>query len=138
MSICLYLCHQIEHKPRKKCCRKVSTSPVSEGFSPLGLGRKGDASILLNLDEFEAIRLADNLGLYHEEAAARMGVSRATFGRIIGEARSKLADALINGKRLRIANLDTHILTQCSSCGEMNCLCNKERPCCKDDSASKS
>ena len=58
--------------------------------------------VLLSLDEFEAIRLADNEGLYHEEAAVRMNVSRATFGRILDNARGKVADAIINGKALKI------------------------------------
>ena len=115
--------------PRKKCCRKVSTSPISDGFTPLGVGVKQSLSILLNLDEFEAIRLADHLALYHEEAAERMGISRATFGRIIGEARSKVADALVNGKRLQIANTNAHTLSECISCGHENCRCNKEKPC---------
>ena len=41
-------------------------------------------------------------GLYHREAAACMKVSRQTFGRIVISARRKIADALINGKALRI------------------------------------
>ncbi|OPX94719.1 MAG: hypothetical protein A4E62_02823 [Syntrophorhabdus sp. PtaU1.Bin002] len=56
----------------------------------------------LGLDELEALRLADLEGLYQEEAAARMNVSRPTFGRIINEARRKVADAIINGKVLVI------------------------------------
>jgi predicted DNA-binding protein (UPF0251 family) len=120
--------------PRKKCCRKVSISPVSEGFSPLGMSKRSSLSIILNLDEFEAIRLADHLGLYHEEAATKMGISRATFGRIVADARGKVADALVNGKRLQIAGIDTHKLIECSDCGETNCLCSKEKHCCKHDS----
>jgi predicted DNA-binding protein (UPF0251 family) len=56
----------------------------------------------MTLDELEALRLADLLGLYHEEAAGRMGVSRATFGRIVERARRKSAEALVEGKALRI------------------------------------
>lgn len=58
--------------------------------------------MVLGLDELEAIRLADLLGLYHEEAAEHMGVSRATFGRILESARKKVAEALVFGKGLRI------------------------------------
>lgn len=57
----------------------------------------------LELDEVEAIRLADLEGLYQVEAAARMGVSRQTFANIVARARSKVADALIHGKALKIA-----------------------------------
>jgi len=60
--------------------------------------------VSLGLDELEAMRLADYDGLYHEEAATSMNVSRATFGRIINEARRKVADAIIHGKALTIEN----------------------------------
>jgi hypothetical protein len=57
---------------------------------------------MLGEDELEAIRLADFEGLYQEEAAERMHVSRQTFGRIIASARRKVAQALTEGKALRI------------------------------------
>lgn len=57
---------------------------------------------MLALDEFEAIRLADSEGLYHDAAAERMGVSRQTFGRIIESARHKVAEFLAGGKALKI------------------------------------
>jgi predicted DNA-binding protein (UPF0251 family) len=56
----------------------------------------------LTIDEREALRLADLNGLSHEEAGRSMGVSRATFGRIIQKARRVVADALINGKAINI------------------------------------
>jgi predicted DNA-binding protein (UPF0251 family) len=60
------------------------------------------AVLSLQLDELEALRLADREGLYQEEAAARMGVSRVTFGRILQHARAKVAEALLEGKALLI------------------------------------
>jgi uncharacterized protein len=54
------------------------------------------------MDELEAMRLADVEGLYHEEAAKQMGVSRRTFGRMIESARKKAAQALTQGMALRI------------------------------------
>jgi len=63
--------------------------------------------VVLCLDELEAMRLADYEDLYHEEAALRMQVSRATFGRILDGARRKVAGAIINGNALKIeANLN--------------------------------
>ena len=62
----------------------------------------------MDLDELEAIRLADYEGRYHEEAARDMKVSRATFGRIVNEARRKVAEALIRGKALKIETHDIH------------------------------
>ena len=56
----------------------------------------------MTLDEFEAMRLANLEGLYQEQAAEQMKVSRATFGRIVESAQRKVADALVHGKALRI------------------------------------
>jgi len=56
----------------------------------------------LQLDELEAIRLTDREGLYQEEAAKRMSVSRVTFGRILRGARARVAEALLDGKALVI------------------------------------
>ncbi len=58
--------------------------------------------VALSVDEFEALRLADLEGLYQDGAAERMGVSRATFGRIVETARRKVAEALVLGKALKI------------------------------------
>ena len=56
--------------------------------------------VRLGLDELEAVRMADLEGLYQEEAAEKMGVSRQTFGNIVESARKKIADALVNSKAL--------------------------------------
>ncbi len=53
-------------------------------------------------DEWEAVRLTDKEGLYQEQAAERMRVSRQTFWRILESARRKIADALVSGKVLII------------------------------------
>ena len=58
--------------------------------------------VVLNYDEVEAIKLADHEGLYQEDAAKKMGISRQTFGRIIESAHHKVADALIKGKALKL------------------------------------
>ncbi len=58
--------------------------------------------VVMTLDEFEAVRLADLGGLYQEQAAEEMGVSRPTFSRIVESAHRKVADALVHGKALRI------------------------------------
>jgi predicted DNA-binding protein (UPF0251 family) len=58
--------------------------------------------VVMTLDEFEAVRLADLDGLYHGRAAERMGVSRPTFSRIVESAHAKIADALVHGKALRM------------------------------------
>lgn len=60
------------------------------------------AEVALELDELEAVRLADLDGLYQADVALRMGVSRQTVGNILDRAHRKIADALLNGKALRI------------------------------------
>jgi len=71
-------------------------------FHPAGIPARELVEIVLTLDEFEAIRLADLEGFYQEQAAERMSVSRPTFGRILVAAHRKVADALAHGKILKI------------------------------------
>jgi predicted DNA-binding protein (UPF0251 family)/predicted Fe-Mo cluster-binding NifX family protein len=71
-------------------------------MKPAGIPATGLEEVILGFDEAEALRLADLEGLYQEAAARSMGVSRQTFGRIIETARRKTADAILNGKALRI------------------------------------
>ena len=87
---------------RPKCQRHVCGIPDKHYFKPRGIPASQLEEILLHLDEFEAIRLADYEQMYQEQAAQQMHISRQTFGRIIDSARRKVADALINGKALRI------------------------------------
>jgi predicted DNA-binding protein (UPF0251 family) len=73
---------------------------VARLFKPGGVPAL--AQVAMALDEFEAVRLADLEGLEHKQAARRMGVSRQTFGRVLGAARRKVAQALVLGHALRI------------------------------------
>jgi predicted DNA-binding protein (UPF0251 family) len=87
---------------RPKCCRKIGEVPDINYYKPKGIPASFLEEVVLSLDEFEAIRLADCEGLYQEQAANNMNISRQTFGRIIDSARGKIADALIHGKALKI------------------------------------
>ncbi|HEK85695.1 MAG TPA: DUF134 domain-containing protein [Candidatus Aminicenantes bacterium] len=88
--------------PRPFCRRRIGWRPGISRFFPEG-GKFNPAEIItLKLDELEAIRLADLDGLYQEEAAEKMGVSRPTFARILESARRKVAEALVKGKGLVI------------------------------------
>lgn len=88
--------------PRPKCRRNICGIPDKNYFKPRGIPTVDLEEVTLSLDEFEAIRLADYELLYQEEAAARMNISRQTFGRIIEAAHQKIADVLLNGKALKI------------------------------------
>ncbi len=58
--------------------------------------------ISLLVEEAEAIRLKDLEGLEQEKCAQKMNISRSTFSRLLDSARQKIADALVNGKAIRI------------------------------------
>ncbi len=88
--------------PRPLKYRFVEGHPPSDYFKPRGVPLASLEVSVLTLDEFEAVRLADHEGLYQEQAAERMGVSRQTFGKIVESARKKIADALVNSKAIRI------------------------------------
>ncbi len=82
--------------------RLVSCVPAASYFKPVGIPMRDLEEIVLGLDELEAMRLTDLDGLYQAEAAVKMGVSRQTIGNILNSAHRKLADALLNGKALKI------------------------------------
>lgn len=88
--------------PRPCKCRLINADPQFFCFKPRGIPFDVLLEVELGLDEFEAIRLADLEGLYQTDAAKQMGVSQATFGRVLASARRKIADAIINGKALTI------------------------------------
>ena len=83
-------------------CRRVGSMPQSDYFKPRGIPLSMLEEVVLTVDEFEAVRLADLEGLYQERAAEKMNVSRQTFGRIIETAHKKVAEALVQGKALKI------------------------------------
>ncbi|MFO7687955.1 MAG: DUF134 domain-containing protein [Desulfobacterales bacterium] len=87
-------------RPQKD--RFIAFKPNTSYFKPRGIPMLDLDEVRLTVDEREAIRLSDLLGLSHEEAGQSMGVSRATFGRIIQRARKAVADAIINGKAINI------------------------------------
>jgi predicted DNA-binding protein (UPF0251 family) len=83
--------------------------PQTDYFKPRGIPLSVLEEVVLTVDEFEAIRLADLEGLYQEQAAERMNVSRPTFGRIIESAHRRVAEALVQGKALKIEGGEVQI-----------------------------
>ncbi len=102
MSICLYLHSQFTTMPRTHCKKIVASSPGCTWYKPAGIPLRFLEEVILHLEEYEALRLADYQSLYHEEAGARMGISRQTFGRLVARARQKVAEAMVTGKAIRI------------------------------------
>ena len=91
--------------PRPVKCRRICCMPVADCFAPVPSGNCGGDSgnvVFITVEEFEAIRQIDYLGLNQEDCAVRMCVARTTLQRIYSEARVKLAKALVEGIPLRI------------------------------------
>ncbi|MFT5387370.1 MAG: putative DNA-binding protein (UPF0251 family) [Candidatus Omnitrophota bacterium] len=88
-------------KGRRKKVRYVQKMPKTKTFSPRGTAGRPD-EVLLAIDQFEAIKLADYQGYNQSEGAVAMGISRASFGRIVRAGRRIIADALVNGKIIKI------------------------------------
>jgi predicted DNA-binding protein (UPF0251 family) len=88
--------------PRPRKYRRVCCRPSTNYFKPRGIPVYELEEIILEHDELEAMRLADLNKYSHEQAAAEMKISRATFGRIIESARKKVADGILNGKAIKI------------------------------------
>ncbi len=59
-------------------------------------------TICLTMEEMEAIRLKNVERLSQKEAAVKMNTSQSTFQRIISSAYTKMTEALIEGKAIRI------------------------------------
>ena len=87
---------------RPKQCRRIQSPPLMSGFKPFGIPRSITGEVVLQYDEYEAIRLLDYEGLLQEEAAERMNVSRPTLTRIYAKARKTVAQAFVEGKSLVI------------------------------------
>ena len=95
-------------KGRRKKIRYIQKMPKIGQFSPRGKpGRPDEAE--LKIDEYEAIKLADFQGYDQSEGAIAMGISRPSFGRILRGGRKIIADALVNGKIIRIRISDVQV-----------------------------
>ena len=94
---------QIPRKmPRPRNCRRVKSEPKTIYFKPRGVPLKELEESTISVSEFEAIRLKDYEGIEQGIAASQMNISQPTFHRLIISARKKIADAIINGKAIKI------------------------------------
>jgi predicted DNA-binding protein (UPF0251 family) len=84
-------------------CRRVACMPGADYYKPAGVPLRFLEEVCLSIEGIEAVRLKDLEDLDQEQCADRMNISRATFQRVLESARKKIADALINGKAIRIA-----------------------------------
>jgi len=87
---------------RPRLCRRVKFNPNTTYFKPRGVPLRKLEEVILNVDEFEAVRLKDLEGLEQEECARKMNISQPTFHRLVLSARKKIAEAIVNGKAIKI------------------------------------
>ena len=106
--------------PRPRKWRIVGYIPEIRCFGPITESNRDIEFITLNIEEVESIRLMDLVGLDQVSCAEKMGVARSTFQRIYTLAKGKVADSLINGKRICIegGNYTLNICEiSCRECG---------------------
>ncbi len=87
---------------RPRLCRNIKFDPQVNYFKPQGIPVRCLEVVGMSLEEMEALRLKNLEGLEQTEAAKKMNTSQSTFARILSSANQKTADALINGKAIRI------------------------------------
>jgi predicted DNA-binding protein (UPF0251 family)/DNA-directed RNA polymerase subunit RPC12/RpoP len=107
-------------RPKKE--RRVLQPPAVAFYKPQGIPLVHLQRVVLNVDEFEAIRLVDYESLDQEEAAKRLGVSRPTCARIVEDAHKKIAEAITQGKAIQIEGgkfVLLRNLMRCSDCGQV-------------------
>jgi len=105
--------------PRPKKCRNIGFFPENTKFIP---ENACDCEVILTFEEIESLRLCDLKEMDQSAAADSMNVSRGTLQRILSSARKKVADAVINGKPMRISHFE---------CGEDNCAYRLQNKKCK-------
>ncbi len=104
---------------RPKKCRWVETEPGVTFFKPQGIPLRALELAVITVDELEAMRLADYLEMTQEEVAQKMQVSRPTVTRMLARAHRTLAEALVQGKAIRIEGGDYRLSQQCLACGQL-------------------
>lgn len=103
---------------RKKKKREICFIPEKTLFTTNGAKKR----VVLSLDQLETIRFIDYERLTQDECAMQMNVARTTVQSIYEEARSVIADALINGRELIIQGGEVEI---CIKSFEKCHTCNK-------------
>lgn len=112
--------------PRPRKCRKVCCLPKKSFFKPEG--KTVAEPVILTVDEYESIRLIDKQGFSQEECANYMQIARTTAQQIYNSARIKIAEALVDGKGLRIEGGDYRLCDgkeETCNCG--GCYKHKEK-----------
>lgn len=103
--------------PRPIKGRRIGFVPEVTRFKPAGVPLRILEQVSLSFEELEAVRLKDLEGFQQDECAERMGISRQTFQRVLAAARTKIADALANGKAISIEGGNFELARHRFRCG---------------------
>jgi len=87
---------------RPRLFRKIRFSPNITYFKPQGVPMRFLELVELTAEELEAYRLRHIDDLDQVDAAKKMKTSQSTYQRILYSTYKKIADALINGKAIKI------------------------------------
>jgi predicted DNA-binding protein (UPF0251 family) len=90
---------------RPRLCRRIRFNPKITYFKPQGVPMRFLEIVELTTEEIEAYRLRHINDLEQEEAAKKMNTSQSTYQRILYSAYKKIADALVNGKAIKIIKI---------------------------------
>ena len=107
---------------RPKRIRKVNNPPHFKGFMPIG--QSEEHPVVLNYEEYEAIRLSDFELFKQDVAALKMGVSRPTFTRIYESARRKVAQAFVQGRPIIFEGGKVYFDSEWYACNYCGCWFN--------------
>ncbi|GAI96851.1 unnamed protein product, partial [marine sediment metagenome] len=88
--------------PRPKKKRVIRFAPEVTYFKPRGVPLSELEEVILNVDEVEAMRLADFEGFDQTKTAQKMKVSQSTLHRILTAAHKKISEALVMGKAIKV------------------------------------
>jgi uncharacterized protein len=109
----------------------LSDIPAMKGFKPFGLSKFINEPVTINLEEYEALKSADYLGLSHEESSIKMGISRPTFTRIYESVRKKIALSFTEGRSILIEGGNVEFdfdWYKCNDCGNAFNVQKKDIP----------
>jgi|Deesub1362A_J573_1020465.scaffolds.fasta_scaffold00033_115 hypothetical protein len=108
----------MHRRGRPKGPRWIKEFPKAMLFKPRGLPLNTLERVEITIEELEAMRLVDFLGLGQEEAAKMMGVSRKTLWMDLKEGRRKVIEGLIEGKAIELKGSHPYtIRCTCEGCG---------------------
>jgi len=111
----------------------VEQAPCASFYKPQGIPMRELENLVLTVEGLEALRLVDCEGMQQVEAADRMGVSRPTLGRVVGEARRIVATALSGGKAIRVEGGEYFLASEKSPYGKLK----RRRACIRDEARTR-